>query len=277
MLKMTKVELEKIINPDMHIFIERCMRGGPSYISKSHGEANNEYCPNYDKNKPKVYINYLGMNNLYGDAMSEYLPYGSFKWVNINNETVNRILNKSDNSLHGYFLEVDLDYPENLHEEHGDYPMAPEKIKIKTEWLSPYSLENANKFDIKTGSINKLAPDLIPKNNYVVHYRNLKCYLSLGLILKKVHKILEFKQSAWMKPYIDFNTQKRKEATNEADKNLFKLLNNAVYGKTIENVRKRIKIKITTNEKDFLKYASRTTYIGHKQFGKNLVVIHEKK
>ena len=92
-----------------------------------------------------------------------------------------------------------------------------------------------------------------------------------------MHRILEFKQSDWMKPYIDFNTQKRKEATNEADKNLFKLLNNAVYGKTMENMRKRIKIRITTNEKDFLKYASRPTYISHKKFGKNLVVIHEKK
>ena len=80
-----------------------------------------------------------------------------------------------------------------------------------------------------------------------------------------------------MKPYIDFNTQKRKEATNEADKNLFKLLNNAVYGKTMENMRKRIKIRITTNEKDSLKYISRPTYIGHKKFGENLVVIHEKK
>ena len=103
------------------------------------------------------------MNNLYGDAMSEYLPYGGFKWVKVNNETVNRVLNKSDNSLHGYFLEVDLDYPENLHEEHSDYPMAPGKIKIKPEWLSSYSLENANKFDIKIGNINKLAPNLMSK------------------------------------------------------------------------------------------------------------------
>ena len=84
----------------------------------------------------------------------------------------------------------------------------------------------------------------MPKNNYVVHYRNLKYYLSEGLILKKVHKILKFKQSAGRKPYIDFNTQKRKEATNEADKNSFKLLNNAAYGKTMENMRKRIKIRI---------------------------------
>ena len=117
----------------------------------------------------------------------------------------------------------------------------------------------------------------MPKEKYGLHYRNLQYYLSEGLILKRVHRVLEFKQSAWMKPYIDFNTQKRKEATNEADKNLFKLLNNAVYGKTMENMRKRIKIRITTNEKDFTKYASRPTYIGHKKFGKNLVVIHEKR
>ena len=184
--------------------------------------------------------------------MSEYLPYGGFKQVKINNETINRILNKSDNSLLGYFLEVDLDYPENLHDCHKDYPLAPEKIKIKEELLSPYCSKNAKKFDIKPGGIHKLTPNLMSKKNYAVHYRNLKYYLSQILILKKVHKIIEFKQSAWVKPYIDFNTQKRKEATNEADKNLFKLLNNAVHGKTMENMRKRIKIRIAKNEKDFL-------------------------
>ena len=142
--------------------------------------------------------------------------------------------------------------------------------------LSPYSSEIKKEYDIKTGGINKLAPNLMSKKNHVVHYRNLQYYLSEGLILKMVHRILEFKQSAWMKPYIGFNTQKRK-ATNEADKNLFKLLNNAAYGETMENMRKRIKIRITTNEKDFLKYASRPTYIRHNKFCKNLIVIHEKK
>ena len=115
--------------------------------------------------------------------------------------------------------------------------------------LSPFCLEIKNKYDIKSGDINKLVPNLMSRKNYVVHYRNLKYYLSQGLILKKVHRILEFKQSAWMKPYIDFNTQKRKEATNEADKNQFKLLNNAVYGKTMENMRKRIKIRIIKMKK----------------------------
>ena len=127
------------------------------------------------------------------------------------------------------------------------------------------------------GGINKLLPKLMSKKNYVMHYRNLPYYFSQRLILTKVHRILEFKQIPWMKPFIDFNIQKGKEDTNEADKNLFKLLNNAVFGKTKENMRKRIEIRVTTNKRDFLKYASRPTYIEHTKLGKNLVVIHEKK
>ena len=123
---------------------------------------------------------------------------------------------------------VDLEYPEILHDYHKDYSLAPEKIKIEDDMLSPYCSKIKNKYDIKSGNINKLTPNLMSKKNYVVHYRNLKYYLSQGLILKKVHRILEFKQSAWMKPYIDYKTQKGKEATNESDKNHFKLLNNAV-------------------------------------------------
>ena len=217
------------------------------------------------------------MNNLYGGAMSEYLPYGKFKWVKVNNKVINRILNKKEDSLHGYFFEVDLEVSEELHNEHNDLPMAPEKIKVTEEMLSPIQLEIKNNYDIKVGTTNKLIPNLLPKKNDVVHYRNLQYYLSKERIFKKVHKILEFKQSAWMKPYIDFNTQKRKEATNEADKNLFKLLNNAVYGTTMENIRKRMKVRVTINEKEFLKYASRPTYINHSIYGKNFVVIHEKK
>ena len=209
-------------------------------------------------------------------TMSQYLPYRGFKWIKNTNETFNRILNKKD-SLHGYFLEVDLDYPENLHIEHGDYSLASEKIKRKEEWLSPYCLEVKNAHNIETGAINKLTPNLMSKKNYAVHYRNLKYYLSKGLILKKVQRILELKQSAWMKRYINVNTQKRKKATSEADKNLFELLNNAVYDKTMENMRKRIKIRIIKKEKDFIKYASRSTYINHDSFGKRLVAIHEKK
>ena len=131
-----------------------------------------------------------------------------------------------------------------MHEEHKDYPLATEKIKIEEEMLSAYSLEIKNKYDIKVGGIKKLVSNVMSKKNYVVHYRNVQYYLSLGMILTKAHRILEFKQSPWMTPYINFNTHKWREATNISDKNLFKLLNNAVYGKTMENMRKRIKGKL---------------------------------
>ena len=161
------------------------MRGGISYASKRYSKANNENCPNFDKEKQEIHFNCLDMNNLCGGAMSEYLPYGGFKWVKITNETVHRILNKKDNSLHGYYLEVDLDYPKYLHEDHSNFPMAPGKIKIKEEMLSLYCLEIKEGYNIKVGVCNKLIPNLIPKNNYIVHYRNSKYYLSKGVALKR--------------------------------------------------------------------------------------------
>ena len=115
--------------------MKKVLRGGISYINKRFGRANNNYCPDYDKTKSEKYIHYLDINNLYGYAMSEYFQYGEFKFIENNNEIINKILNKSDNSLHGYFLEVDLDYPENLHDYHKDYSLAPEKIKIEDDML----------------------------------------------------------------------------------------------------------------------------------------------
>ena len=187
-------------------------------------------------------------------------------------------MNIKSNSSTGYILEVDLEYPQELHDIHNDYPLAPEKINIPKEWLSDYSLEIANAHNITTGTVKKLVPNLMNKNNYVIHYRNLQQCLELGMKLKKIHRILKFKQKDWMKPYIDFNTERRKEATNESDKNHFKLLNNAVYGKTMGNMRKRIKIRIVKNPEDFIKYTSRPTWVNWKVVEKNfLAAVHEKK
>ena len=217
------------------------------------------------------------MNNLYGKEMSEYLSYGGFKWVKVNDEVIERIKNKSSNSLHANYLEVDLEIPEKLHDEQNDLPMVLEKIKVTEEMLSLLQLKIKKEYNIKVGLTNNLIPNLYPKKNYVVHYRNLQHYLSQGAKLIKVHKILEFKPSPWMKPCIEFNTERRQEATNEADKNLLKLLNNAVYGKTMENMRKIMKVRVTSTEKTYIKDASRDAFVNHKIYGKDFDVIHEKK
>ena len=250
------------------MFFEQGMRGGVSYINKRYSKANNEYCQDYDKEKPKKYIIYLDMNNLYGHAMSQYLPYANFKWVKNIDKIKQKLMNIKSNSSTGYILEIGLEYPQNMHDLHNDYPLTPEKINIPKEWLSKYCLKIANAHNITTGTIKKLVPNLMNKYNYVVHYRNLQQCLELGMKLKKIHRVLKFKQKDWMKPYTDFNTQK-KEETNNADKNHFKLLHNAAYGKTTENTRKKIKIRIIKNSQDFIKYISRPTCVKWKVFENN--------
>ena len=155
-----------------------------------------------------------------------------------------------NNSSAGYVLEVDLGYSQELHVIHNDYPLAPEKINIPKEWLSDYCLKIENVHNITTGTVKKFVPNLMNKNNYVIDYRNLQQCLELGMKVKKIHIILKFKKSDWMRPYIDFNTQKRAISNNEADKNVLKLMNNSVNGKTMENLSKRIKIKVVKNSQD---------------------------
>ena len=141
--------------------------------------------------------------------------------------------------------------------------------------FSTYCKKIADEYDIKVGDLKKLIPNLSNKTKYVVHYRNLQLYLSLGMKLTKIHRALQFKQSDWMKRYIDFNTEKRKNAANDFEKDFFKLMINSVYGKTMENLRKRINVRLVNNEKDFLKYTSRPTYVTHKLFDKDYAAIHE--
>ena len=173
MLKMTKIELEKINDPDKYMFFEQGMRGGVSYINKRYSKANNKYCPDYDKTKPEKYIIYLDMNNLYGCAMSQYLPYANFKWIKNIDKIKQKLMNIRSSSSTGYVLEVDLEYLQELHDIHNDYPLAPEKINIPKEWLSDYCLKIEYAHNITTGTVKKLVSNLINKNNYMIHYRNL--------------------------------------------------------------------------------------------------------
>ena len=222
--------------------------------------VNNKYMNDYDPKKPSTFITYLDMNNLYGWAMSEYLPYGGFKWLKNVDEF--DVMSISEKSPIGYFLEVDLEYPDELHELHNDYPLAPEKLAVSSDMLSKYCKKIADKYEIKVGDVKKLIPNLGKKTNYVVHYRNLQLYLSLGMKLTKIRRVLKCKQSDWMKNYTDFNTEKRINAA-VFKKDFFKLMTNSVYGKTMENLRKRINMRLVNNAENFFKHTSKPTCITH--------------
>ena len=214
MLKMTSIKLEKISDIDKYLFIEKGLGGGISYIAKRYAKKNNKYMIDYDSEKLPTFITYLDMNNLYGWAMSEYLPYKEFKWFKIIDRfDVMSIVEKIDT---GYILEVDLKYPDKLHELCNDYPLSPEKFAVSSDMLSKYCKKIAYKTKIKVGDVKKLIANFEHKTKYVFRYRNLQFYLSLGMKLKFI--VLKFKQSDWMKKYIDFNTEKRKNAANDFEK-----------------------------------------------------------
>ncbi|XP_068713295.1 uncharacterized protein [Montipora foliosa] len=179
MLKMTNIKLELMTDIDMFQFIEKGMRGGTSYIANRYGKANNRYMKTYDEKAPSKYIMYLDANNLYGWAMSQYLPTGGFRWMT--KKQIDKIdLSKyKEDSNKGSILEVDLEYPKELHDLHNDYPLAPEKVKVNKDMLSNYCQEIADKFNVSTGLVHKLVPTLSNKEKYVLHYRNLQLYTDL--------------------------------------------------------------------------------------------------
>ena len=244
------------------------MRGGISYIVKRHSKANNKYMKCYDSSKKSKYITYLDTNNLYGWAMIQYIQLHQKE---ISDFCLNSV---SENSSIGYRLKVDLEYPSELHELYNDYPLAPEKLETSQNMLSKYCSNIASKYGIKIHGVNKLVSNLGNKSKYIVHYRNLQLCLSLGTKLTKVHRILGFKQSDWLKEYIDFNTDKRKNAANSFE-DLFKLMNNSVFGKTMEILRKRITVKLINNAKDYVKCISKPSFISQKIFSKNFIAIHK--
>ena len=249
-LKFTGVSLELLSDVDMVLMWEKGIRGGVSMISNRYAKANNKYMDDeFNSNEPSTYIQYLDANNLYGWAMSKPLPTHGFKWMKDNElETW---------ELHSCILEVDLEYPKELHDLHNDYPLAPEQIKVN-----------------KT---KKLVPNLWDKKNYVIHYENLKQCLNLGLKITKIHRGLKFKESLWLKKYIALNTDLRTKAENEFEKDQYKLMNNTVFGKTMEDIRKRVDIKLVTDKKKAEKLAARPNFKHCNIFIEDLTAIHMKK
>ena len=206
--------------------------------------------------------------------MSQYLPTGNFRWMT--DKEISKIdlgKYKADGKK-GLILEVDLEYPQELHDLHNDYPVAPEKVKLSNNMLLGYCKKIAKKYNIFIGLVSKLIPMLRDKKEYVLHYWNLQLYMALGLKVKKVHRVFEFDQSPWLKQYIDFNTQKRKHPRNPFEK-LIKLMNNSVFGKSMENLRKRVDVRPVTDEKKLDKLTSKPTYVSSKIFNENLMAVHK--
>ena len=199
MLLKTGVSLELLSKEksDIYLMVEQGIRGGISVAIKRHAKA--------DENNTLMY---LDANNLYGWAMSLSLPYGGFKMLdNVQNVNVAEILSNPNQDI-GYIFKVDLQYPTHLHNTQSDLPLAPERLKIDEEMLSEFQAKMHQKLfnNEKYKTTPKLIPNLYDKKGYIIHGDALRQCLDLGLVVTKVHNIVEFKQSTWLKDYIDFNT-----------------------------------------------------------------------
>ena len=207
----------------MLLMFERRIRGGITQSIHRWAKAKNPYIGSeYAPREPTRYLQYLNANNLYGWALSQPLPTGGFRWADVKPNEISKLANFSEK---GYLLEVDVCYPRELHDYHNDLPFMCWHMVI--------------------GRVEKLVPSLYYKKRYVIHIRALDQALKHGLVLERIHRAIEFKQSAWMKEYIDFNTKLRTAATNDFEKDFYKLMNNTVFRKTKDNIRKHRNIMLT--------------------------------
>ena len=242
----------------MLLMFEKGIRGGMCQVSHHYAKIKNKYLKNYDKNIESSYIEYLDPKNLYGWAMCKRLPVRDFKWLdNLSMFTEEFIKNYDENGDERYIFEVDVEYPKKLRSVHSDLPFLPERMKI-------------NKCE-------KLVCNTRDKENYVIHIVSLKQALNHGLILKRVHKVIEFEQEPWLSPYIVMNTELRIQAKNDFEKDFFKSMNNSVFRNTMENVRNHRDIKIVTTDKRRSILASEPNYHSIKYISKDLLIMEMKK
>ena len=250
LLKHSGVRLELLTDVDMLLLFEKGIRGGVSMIPNRYSKANNKYMGDaFDPSQPSKFITYLDANNLYGCAMMKSLPVGDFKWMDEGE--------KQNWKNIPCILVVDLEYPKELHDLHDDYPLAPERLKIN--------------------NVEKLIPNLWDKEKYVVYHENLKLYLELGLKIKKIHRGIKFREEPWMKSYIELNTRLRTEAKNDFEKDFFKLMNNSVFGKTMENIRNRVDVRLVSDRKKAENLSAKPNFRHCTTFDENLVAIHMKR
>ena len=234
----------------MLLMFERGIRGGITQSVHRWAAANNPYMGSeYDPSRPTKYLQYLEANSLYGWAMSQPLPTGGFHWVEFDEskdlKTIIDELSKREDR--GYLLEVDVLYPRKLYGYHNDLPFMCARMKIN--------------------GVEKLVPNLYYKRKYVVHLKALKQAIDHGLN----HRAIEFKQSAWMREYIDFNTRLRTAAKNDFEKDFYKLMNSSVFGKTMENICKHRNIKLVNDEEEYFRNVMRPNFKSGTLLGPDLM------
>ncbi|RGB25079.1 hypothetical protein C1646_772227 [Rhizophagus diaphanus] len=254
----------------MHDFTEKAKRGGIAMAAHQYFKANNpKMGVAFNPSKPTTWISYVDANNLYGWAMSQFLPIGNYRWEaspeyfkqnqDKQKQILNVILNTKPDAARGYFLNIKAHFSLKTHDYLQDLPPAVDNIAVKKENLSPYITRLVENLDGgQFPETEKLVPHLSKQEDYVIHYQKLQYYIKLGMVVNEVTQILSFDQDKWLAPYIAKNTNLHQQAKNAFEKDFFKLMNNSVYSKTMENVRKYQDVKLmkmTTDqdEKKFLK------------------------
>ena len=288
MLKITGVNLQLLTDSAMYNMMLAGIRGGVCMVSKRHAIANNPAMPTaahanadqqqqqreqqneedqpieYDPARPPCWILDSDVNNLYGRAMSEPLAVGEFAWCDeAERRELKRIydlghdLATSAPSHTGYILDVDLEYPTAIHNATREYPLAPESVNVSLFEPSPFLIGLHEVYNLRPTELKKLVPNLHDKDNYIVYHRNLDFYVAMGMRVKSINRAIRFKEEAWLKCYVDLCTSLRMNARSPFERDLFKLLINAIYGKMIENLMKRSDIKLTFSGEEFTKFISK--------------------
>ena len=272
--KMSGERIELLDDLEMYTYFERGIRGGMTFTN-THRVRNERITQNGIQYMQ--HLAYIDENNLYGNALRKPLPHSEFCWVeDLSVFTRDFILCLDEEGEWGYTFEVDLGYPEHLHDATADFPLAPESGEIHSDMFSQFMKDFHSTLNpSKTYKPQrKLLLTQYNRHHYIVHFAILKFYLAMGLVLNKVHRVVKYKQKVWLKKYIDYNSEKRSKAKNEFEKSFYKLKNNALFGKTMEDVRKRINYKLVADPNKFEKLASSPLFVDRDIITENLTGVH---
>jgi hypothetical protein len=273
MLKFTKVKLEVLSDIDQYLFLEKGIKGGISVACQRYAQSNIPGTKTYDETKPNRTLAQFDLNSLYPDSMCRPLPVSDYSFIAEEEIQKLKIMEIADDSEYGYILSCAISIPPELHDMFNDFPLLPEKLDIKSEWLSKHSNDLKIKFQQKNSKIKKLVPNLFDKDSITLHYTHLKLCLRLGLKLEKIHKVLRFKQSPWLKAFMEFNMEARKNAANPFEASQIKIISNSIYGKMLSTARNRRDIRIINNKKKLEKTIRKTSFKSFEILDENLALV----